>query len=242
MTYLSEDPTVLAGLLLVMAGGFAVAMRVTQQGKYLVRAMIAAGLAAVVVLVEWLWVTDNERIEQVVYGLRDAVANSDVDGVLSYMTPDVLYVKGDMAMDGEATRSLIEANLSRARFEIVRISGLETNAGEQSRRGTAAFRVLAKGNMDTSMAPVTFGTADSSWSLGLQETAPGVWKVNRITPVQIPGGLSTGPSGSRRSRPTAPWADDEANRARLKSGRGGGRRGDPRATRPANAEEPDSNE
>ena len=68
------------GGLLLLAGGFAVALGSTQQGKYLIRAMIAAGLAAAVVAVEWAWVTDNERIEQVVYDLRDAVVNSDVDG------------------------------------------------------------------------------------------------------------------------------------------------------------------
>ncbi len=104
MTYLSEDPTLLAGCLLLVAGGFVVALRATQQGKYLVRAVIAAALAAVVVVVEWVWVTDNERIEQVVYGLRQAVANSDVEGVLGYMTPDVMYFKGDTALEGEATR------------------------------------------------------------------------------------------------------------------------------------------
>src|SRR5262245_51973350 len=142
MVYLSEDPTLLAGLLLLVAGAFVIAMRATQQGKYLVRAVIAATLAAAVLMVEWLWVTDNERIEQVVYGLRDAVANSDAEGVLGYMAPDVTYVKGDTTLDGEATRGLIRDNLSRVRFEIVRITNLETNAARQSRRGTATFRAF----------------------------------------------------------------------------------------------------
>ena len=74
MTYLSEDPTYLAGGLLLLAGAFLVALKVTQQGKYLIRAGIALGLGLVVVVVEWLWVTDNERIEQVVYDLRRAVS------------------------------------------------------------------------------------------------------------------------------------------------------------------------
>ena len=77
-------------MLLLLAGTFGIAMRATQQGKYLVRAVIAAGLAVAVVVVEWLWVTDNERIEQVVYDLRRGRgSNSDVDGVLAHMTPDV---------------------------------------------------------------------------------------------------------------------------------------------------------
>lgn len=184
MEYLSEDPTPLAGLLLLIAGGFLVATRATQQGKYLVRAAIAGALAVAVVAVEWLWVTDNERIEQAVYGLRDAVAASDVDAVLDYMTPDVMYVKGDIALEGEATRDLISGNLSRVRFDLVRVTNLRTNAAQQSRRGTATFGAFFKGTADSS---ATIGSFNSIWSLGFQETGPGVWKINRITPVQVPG-------------------------------------------------------
>jgi hypothetical protein len=229
MTYLSEDPTLLAGGLLLLAAAFVVAMRVTQQGKYLIRAVIAAALAAAVVVIEWWWVTDNERIEQVVYGLRQAVANSDVEGVLGYMTPNVLYVRGDTALDGEATRALIRDNLSHARFEIVRISNLEADAAEQSRRGTAMFRVVAKGTMDTSLASLNFGTANSIWSLGLQETEPGVWKVNRITPVQVPGDVLGVPGAPRNARAWPRESNDDVIRTRPKSGRGAGRRTDPRS-------------
>jgi ketosteroid isomerase-like protein len=235
MTYLSEDPTLLAGGLLLVACGFVVALRVTQQGKYLVRALIAAALAAVVVVVEWAWVTDNERIEQVVYGLRQAVANSDVEGVLNHLTPDVLYSRGDTAMEGDATREFIRANLGHARFEIVQISGLETDVGEQSRRGTATFRVFAKGTMDSSMP---FGTASSAWSLGLQETGPGVWKVNRITPMQIPSEALPVPNGLRNSRPSATRPDDDGSRARRKGNRGGGHPVDPRFFNRENADAP----
>jgi ketosteroid isomerase-like protein len=206
MGYLSEDPTLLAGLLLLVAGGFVVALRVTQQGKYLIRAAIAAALAATVVVVEWLWITDNERIEQVVYGLRDAVANSDVERVLGYLTPDVMYVARDSSLDAEATRDLIRSNLSRARFELIRITNLETNVAEQSRRGTATFHVLAKGTMDTSLASMNIGTLNSTWSLGLRETEPHVWRVSRITPVQFaydplaaPGRRGGGEMPGRRS-------------------------------------------
>lgn len=187
MEYLSEDPTLLAGFFLLVAGALVVAMRATQQGKYLILAVAAAAMAVVVIAVEWLWVTDNERIERVVYGLRDAVANSDTDAVLEYMTPDVMYVKGDMALEGEATRTLIRDNLERVRFEFVRISGLVTNAGKQSRQGTAQFSAFFKGVADGSGASANFGSANSMWSLGLRETQPGVWKVNRITPIQVPG-------------------------------------------------------
>ena len=82
-------------------------MRVTQQGKYLVWALSSLGLAMTVLLVERFWVTDNERIERVVYDLRRAVMTSDAEAVLKHLTPDVQYVQHGTALPGEATRELI---------------------------------------------------------------------------------------------------------------------------------------
>ena len=48
--------------------------------------------------------TDNERIEQVVYDLRQAVLNSDAEGVLIHMAPNVQYLQGDTALSEDATR------------------------------------------------------------------------------------------------------------------------------------------
>ena len=151
MTNLLEDPTYLAGGLLLLAGAFGVAFNITRLGKYLVRAGIALGLALVVVAVEWFWVTDNERIEQVVYDLRRAVLGSDVEGALIHMAPNVQYLQGDTALSEDATRALIKANLSHAQFEFVRISDLQTSAGQQSRRGKAEFRVFTRGHLNSSV-------------------------------------------------------------------------------------------
>ena len=107
MTFLSEDPTYLAGALGVLAGAFLIALRVTQQGKYLIWALGSLGLAMTVLLVERFWVTDNERIERVVYDLRRAVMASDAEAVLKHLTPDVQYVQHGTAIPGEATRELI---------------------------------------------------------------------------------------------------------------------------------------
>ena len=195
MTHLSEDPTYLAGGLLLLAGSFGVAFNITRLGKYLVRAGIALGLALLVVVVEWFWVTDNERIEQVVYDLRRAVLSSDVEGALIHMAPNVQYLRGDTALSEDATRALIKANLTHARFEFVRISDLQASAGQQSRRGKAEFRVFTRGHLNSSFGIADFGTAVTTWSLGFQETEPGVWKVNRISPISIPQGILALPSG-----------------------------------------------
>jgi hypothetical protein len=188
MTYISEDPTYLAGAILLVGAAFLVALRVTQQGKYLIRAGVAAGLALTVVAVAWLWVTDNERIQHVVYDLRQGVLNSDAESVLGHMTPSVQYSHGNKALSADATRALVRASLSRTRFDFVRISGLRTSVAPQSRRGTAEFRVFTRGAISYAPGTSDAGTAVTVWSLGFEETEPGVWKVNRITLLESPQG------------------------------------------------------
>ena len=199
MTFLSEDPTYLAGSLLLVAGALAMVVKVTQQGKYLVWALTAFGLALAVLVIERLWVTDNERIESVVYELRRAVLAANVKNVLAQLTPDVEYVHDGISLSGDATRGLIRNNLENANFDFVHIQDLQTSAGRQTRRGKAEFRVYAKGTLRTSLATYNVGTANSTWSLGFQETEPGVWKVNRITPVTMTEGMGLIPRSAYAS-------------------------------------------
>src|SRR5271166_3642958 len=200
MTFLSEDPTYLAGFLVLVAGAFLMALKVTQQGKYLAWALTALGLAVVVVVIERMWVTDNERIESVVYELRRAVLAANPEDVLAQLTPDVEYVQDGISLSGEATRELIRANLANAAFDFVHVQDLQTSAGRQTRRGKAEFRIYAKGTLRTSLATYNVGTANSTWSLGFQETAPGVWKVNRITPVSMTQGMALIPQSPSPSK------------------------------------------
>ncbi len=213
MTYLSEDPTLLAGGLLLVAGTFLVALNVTQQGKHLIYAGVALGLAVAVVITEWLWVTDNERIEEVIYSLRRAVLNADAETVVAHMAPTVQYLQGDVALSEDATRELVRANLRDARLEFVRISDLQISVGHQSRRGKAEFRVFARGSL---RGPFTAnsGTAVSTWSLGFVETKPGIWKVNRISPSSVPLGVLALPGG-------VPYSDESESGVAIRSGSGG---------------------
>jgi hypothetical protein len=188
MTFLSEDPTYLAGALFLVAVSFLIALKVTQQGKYLFRALVALALAIAVVLIEWIWVTDNERIENVVHELRTAVLNSDPEGVLAQLTPDVLYTGAETSLSTDGTREFIRANVSNTHFDFVRITDLRTSVGSQSHRGTAEFRAFTRGGL-RSTANVSEGmTTVTGWSLGLRETEPGVWKVNRISRIETGDG------------------------------------------------------
>jgi hypothetical protein len=196
MEFLSEDPTYLAGGLGLLAGAFFIALKLTQQGKYLIWAGVALGLALLVVAVEQVWVTDNEQIEDVVYSLARAVEASDGPAVLAHLTSDVQYATGGNTLPGDATRSMIERAVANARFDFLRINHLRANAGGQSRRGTAEFRVVASGSFQTPFNALNFGTHNSVWSLGFRETSPGVWNVSRITPVDVPGAQAVLPMAS----------------------------------------------
>jgi hypothetical protein len=202
MEFLSEDPTYLAGGLGLLAVAFLVALRLTQRGKYLVWAAAALGLLALVLVVERVWVTDNERIEQVVYDLGRAVEASDVPAVLDKLTPDVQLARGgSVFLRGPELRSFVGDRVGASRFDFLRVTHLRANAGGQSRRGTAEFRVLCSGSFRGSFNQLNFGTTNSTWSLGLRETSPGVWKVNRISPVSVPGGQNVIPTGSFQPSP-----------------------------------------
>jgi|GEM_PF-1451904 len=202
MELLAEDATYLAGGLGLLGAIFLIVLKVTQQGRYLIRALIALSLAAIVLLVEWFWVTDNERIEQVVNDLRRAVAASDAPGVYAHLTPEVEYSQPGRTFSGDETRQFIADQLRHVTFDFVRITQLETHAGSQSGRGSAVFRVLASGTYRTDFAPINFGTNSLDFSLGFQQTKPGVWQVDRISMTRpprempAPGGIAI-PRGSR---------------------------------------------
>lgn len=191
----SEDPTYLAGGLLLLAGAFVVALKATQQGKYLLGAATVLVVAIVVVIIDSLWLTDNERIEKVVYDVRAAVLKSDADGVLAHLAPNVMYQQGDTALMSDATRKFIHANVSKVQLEFARISELRTSVGQQTRKGIAEFRVVTKGALKTNSNSVEGLATMTAWSLGFQKLEPGVWKIYRISAVSIPSGILALPDG-----------------------------------------------
>ena len=186
MSMFSEDPTLPVGALIVAAVACFLALRTRQEGKYLIWGLSLLGLAGLVLAVEWLWVTDEERIETVVYDLRRALLASDAEGMLAHFTPDVQYVQSGESLPTAATRALVQASLAQSRFDVVRIRGLQTSAGKQTRRGKAEFKAFVRGSVQGPFGMGGDGATDTSWSLGFEETKPGVWKVNRITPLSMP--------------------------------------------------------
>lgn len=197
--YLSEDPWPPVYALGLVALAFLVALWLTQQGKYLIRAGIVVAAAVLILAVEHFWVTDNERIEAVVYDLAKAVEASDSQRVLDHLAPNVVVSASDTSplvnrlnrLTSPLVRHAIAQSLDRSHFDYVRISNLTTNAGQISRQGTAEFKAHAMVGVSTDTGTVYYATPPGglSWSLGFKETSPKVWKVTRITPINPPPGF-----------------------------------------------------
>ena len=188
MYYLIEDSTyplialALAALLLL------VALQVTQQGKFLIAAGILIGLGVTLFVVERLVVTDAERIEAVVYELADAVSRSDIEGVEARLAPEVTLGRQAKA-GGLVPLRLLLPILRRVQFDILKVRQLQAQAGSQTKRGTAEFKVTASGMADPGGgfgANQPFAVTNTEWSLGFREVSPQVWKVTRITPIRVP--------------------------------------------------------
>lgn len=185
MTYLvSDNPWYLAGGLAVIAAGFLIALRVTQDGRYLIRAGIALGLAAGLLVIEQVWVTDAERVEWTVKAIAAALGRSDAEGVLAHLDDRVTFgLRSDVRQEIDPTA--IRDGLKDFTFDWVYLSRLATNAGRQTGRGSAEFRVSVSGIYRMQAGSRAFAGI-SDWSLGFRKVPSGEWKVNRITAVALP--------------------------------------------------------
>lgn len=182
-----------------------VLLRLTQQGKFLFLALGAIALGVLAFAIESVWVTDDERVSDVVYAMARAAGRGDVDHVLSHLAPEVVLSQGPVPLDetktpklgtrpvqgelarGEAARDAIANTLRATRFDWLAVSQMAAHANPGTGGGTASFRVIASGSIAGSYNS-NFATdaGGSDWSLGLVQTEPGVWKVSRITAVRLP--------------------------------------------------------
>mgnify|MGYP005851899373 CR=1 FL=1 len=186
-SWLSEDPWPLAGAFALLALLLLVRVKFSQQGKHLIWAGAALGAAGLVVVVEQLWVTDHERIEQTVFDMADAVKAGDFDRLASHLAPEFEEQVGTIS------KALLRGTLANADFEFVRIAQLEIQAGRMTRMGKADFL----GQAQWSERSPSFGTSYNAtpppgigFSFGFREVEPGSWKVTRIDVTNVPYGGS----------------------------------------------------
>jgi len=196
MEFLSDDPTYPAIVLGVMAAVFLVLLKITQQGKHLILAGVSIALLGLLLLIEWLWVTETERIEDVIYGLAAAVQASDADKAADFLAPECELEqtpdRGNLVVRivtsrflGPITRDRLRQELDNYTFEYLRVARLQANASMISGRGTAECVIHVSAQR---LEPTAFYMTPPNgmgWSFGLRETEPHVWKVTRITPGRL---------------------------------------------------------
>ncbi len=190
MSFLTEDPSSLLIGLGVACLGCLLALKITQQGKFLIWALGLLVAAGLVFGFEQLWVTDAERVEGVVYDLADAVQASDVARIKSHLDEKVTIGRRDLTIDGSSVLRRVLSRLNDCKFDFVRISGLTTSAGSRTKMGKAEFKVTATGTIRDGISEYTIGSLGTEWQLSFRETSPGVWKVTRIQAIKVPPQVS----------------------------------------------------
>lgn len=190
MHYLTEDPWYLLIGLGMAALVCLVALKVTQQGKFLIWAGALGAVGVLVFAFEWFYVTDAERVEAVVYDLAKAIEASDVDRIKTHLDDQVTIGMRGRTMDGSLTLRLVLPMLRQSRFDFVRVSHLTTSAGSQTKRGSAEFKVTATGTFQEGGSEIPLASPATEWSLGFSERTPGVWKVTRVTALKLPGDVA----------------------------------------------------
>ena len=212
MYYLIEDPTYPLTILALAALVCLVTLQVTQQGKFLIWAVGLLGVGGVLFLVERLVVTEAERVEAVVYELADAVSHSNVEAVEKLLAPEIMLGRRDQT-DGIAPVRTLLPLLRQIRFDFVKVRQLTTQAGTQTKRGSAEFKVSVSGVLAPGsqfMTEQPFAAANTEWSLGFREVSPQVWQVTRITAITLP-------------RYAAPFLSGDGTPGPRRGGGGGGR-------------------
>jgi hypothetical protein len=177
MSWISEDPWPVTGTLVVIAVICFLLVRFTQRGKFLIWALAAIVVAALLLVIEHFWVTDRERIEATLYAIAHAAEQSDYKALETFLAPE-------FEKPGLITRALIRGKLEATEFEFIHISSLQiSEPGRFTRQSTAELIARASwrerttsGSSDFNATPV----AGTRWSFGFREVEPKVWKVTRI--------------------------------------------------------------
>ena len=207
VSLITENPWPLIFICLAVAAVALIALKFTGRGMFLMWALGAAGLAGLLWLADWYWVTDVERVEQVVQDLAAAVAASKPDRVVALLDPQVSLTqagsgvgKGGEVAQGAVAMGIIRAAVTSARFDYVRVRHMTTTAGVQSGQGKCDFQVDAMGTATggEGLAGFMTGPEGSDWSLGFVRGPDGTWKVSRITAIRLPGGANLNMPGFRQ--------------------------------------------
>jgi hypothetical protein len=182
----------LAAILIVFAAAFVM----TQNGRHLLRAVGVAAVAVLLLVVDYAWTTDREKIAGTIRSMADAVKHNDEPALKQYLAPTAVYVQGGegdgVRFESPLGQTLLKQALDQMRFDLLSVRQLEISAGKRTRKGKADFEVMATGTWNPPLggSAINFPPTPSSWSIGFSKQQDGRWLADRITPTRLPGQVS----------------------------------------------------
>jgi hypothetical protein len=122
MMWIVENPLPILLLGIAAEAVLVVVLFQSGRGAILLAMAAVAGATAALLLVEWLVVTDTERIETVLYRAAAALRDNDVDGVIECLAPAAVKLRRSVAAR-LANLEVVEARItSRPNIRINRLT------------------------------------------------------------------------------------------------------------------------
>ncbi|MFM7316799.1 MAG: hypothetical protein ACKO5E_07605 [bacterium] len=191
-TTLAENPWPVVFALLAVGSLFLVMLAITQNGRNLIRALILLGLAGGLLLIDHFWTTDREKLAAMVAQSASAVKRNDLEAMRLLLAPDAVYqqpgLPAGVKFSDPLGKTLLREALDQIKFDMLSVRSIEVNAGKRTGRGSADFKVLCSGTWNPPLggSAINFPPTTSSWSFGFRREKNGDWKIDRITPVELP--------------------------------------------------------
>ena len=177
ITYFTENPWPVLFVLALVELVLIITIKVRGQGMWLKLAFAVPVVAAIVVLVELLIVTDREAVKSEVKSLADAVREENMDRILSHISRD--YDDGGVTY--ETFKSNVTVLLGMLDLDSVTLFFEEIEAMRDGRM-MAKFKALTIGKVSS----VPYGSHPSRWQIYLRQT-DGRWLVCQIVPLEAKG-------------------------------------------------------
>lgn len=138
--------------------------------------MVGLSVSALLLVVQWLVVTDREKLERTTRLLSSAVARQDIDGFVEFVDPNAKF---DGGHDREQFKEHLSYLLKKYEVEHPSVGGfvIEINGTHASVRCSASCRVTAR---------EWSSSVPSSWQLTF-ELRSGQWLVTDLKPLKIAG-------------------------------------------------------
>ncbi len=176
---IGDDAWPLIGAIAFAALVLAITLVATGRGRLLVGIIILAALVPLVLMVEWIWVTDRERVDSIIDQLAVAARNEDAAEMARYLSPKCRF--GPLGRDEIQHRAA--AIFQRFVIDRVSISSRKTMVFPHRKEATAEFLAVVRGKQNI----VDFTPYPTRWILAFTQDSGGSWLVVEIQQIAAMG-------------------------------------------------------